>query len=160
MTPKTHHQTNPSRNEARIFRAVVFIALLAFGVFVAFDGQRFYARYTSRCVGDPDRAECNSRFGAKPKPQPELGIALDHDRGKWAIQLAALDENTANETASRLREAGANPRLIKTTLWTRESSYYLQLGRFKTQREAVDAGNQLKARGLLKSFAISTYRSK
>jgi hypothetical protein len=151
--------TDPWKDEGQIFRAVAVLALLIFGGFVFYDGPQFRARYLKRCEDTSDRPECAFLNASKPKPRPDLGIVMDQESGKWAIQLDAADEKTANENSARLWTAGANPRLIKITGHKKAVFYYLQLGRFKTRKEALDAGAQLRTKGLLESFAISEYRS-
>lgn len=155
---KAPAQSDPWKNEGQVFRAIAVVVLLSFGGFVAYDGRQFYARYIKRCEGAADRPECKFSNISKPKPRPDLGIVLDQAGGKWAIQLEATDEKTARENSTRLWEAGAEPRLIKINGRRKVAFYYLQLGRFKTQKEALDAGAQLRTRGLLQSFTVSGHK--
>lgn len=150
---------DPWKDEGQIFRAVGVIVLLVFGFFAFYDGRHFHARYIARCEQDSNRPECSYLTAAKPKPRPDLGIVMDQESGKWAIQLEAADEKTANENSARLWAAGANPRLIKTTGRKKAVFYFLQLGKFKTRKEALDAGAQLRTKGLLQSFVITGYRA-
>ncbi|HXD30143.1 MAG TPA: SPOR domain-containing protein [Pyrinomonadaceae bacterium] len=150
---------DPWKDEGQIFRAVAVLALLFFGGFVFYDGPQFHAKYLKRCADSYDRPECAFLDAPKPKLRPDLGIVMDHESGKWAIQLDAADEKTANENSARLWAAGANPRLIKIIGRKKAVFYYLQLGRFKTRKDALDAGAQLRTKGLLQSFALSEYRS-
>jgi cell division protein FtsN len=149
---------DPWKDEGQIFRAVGLLVLLVFGGFAVYDGRQFHARYIARCEQDSNRPECSYLISAKPKPRPDLGIVMDQESGKWAIQLEAADEKTANENAARLWAAGANPRLIKVTGRKKAIFYFLQLGRFKTRKDALDAGAQLRTKGLLQNFVISDYR--
>ena len=142
-----------------MFRAVGFVVLLIFSGFVLYDVRIFYNKHVTRCRQAPGLPECRFLNIAKPKPTPELGIVLDQGTGKWAIQLEAMDEGTANTNLQRLGEAGATARLIKTTGRKKRALYYLQLGRFKTQKDANEAGRELKARGLVTSFIVTSYRS-
>ena len=159
MSTNTYSHTDPWREEQQVFRVVAIVVLLVFGGFVLYDGRRVYQRHLDRCLTSPELPECRFLRIAKPKPRPELGIVLDHDSGKWAIQLEAMDQKTVNENSSRLTQAGANSRVIKSISRKKTTFYYLQLGRFKTQKEAVEAGNQLKARDFVKSFTVGPYRS-
>lgn len=140
------------------FRVVAALAVVLFGIFAAFDGQAYYARYFKRCEEAPDRPECAFLRINKPKPRPELGIAMDHDTGRWALQIEAGEEKSANETANRLWSAGANPRLIKAIGRNKTAFYYIQLGRFKSQKEALGAGSQLKTKGLLQDFVVAEFK--
>lgn len=156
---RTHEQGNPWRDESHVFRAVGVIVLLIFAGFVFYDGPRFYQKHVTRCQQAPDSPECSFVNIARPKPPPELGIVLDQGSGKWAIQLEMMDQQTANQNLLRLAEAGASARLIKTAGRKKKVFYYLQLGRFKTQKDALEAGRQLKARNLVTDFTVSSYRS-
>ncbi|MDX6498658.1 MAG: hypothetical protein QOG23_1918 [Blastocatellia bacterium] len=141
------------------FQVVTLLVLLLFGGFAVYDSRGFYARYLKRCEDMPNRPECSFLNAAKPKPRPDLGVVMDHGSGKWAIQLELVDEKTANENSARLWSAGAEPRLIRVIGRKKAVFYYIQLGRFKTRKDAVEAGAQLKTRGLLQSFAISEYQA-
>jgi len=140
------------------FRVVVALALLLFGSFAAYDGQVFYGHYLKRCEEAPTRPECAFLRLAKPKSRPELGITIDNESGRWALQIEAAEEKTANENANRLWSSGANPRLIKVIGRNKTAFYYIQLGRFKSQKEAFGAGSQLKARGLLQDFVVAEFK--
>ena len=160
VSPKPEARAaDPWKHEGQIFRSVGLIVLLVFGGFAFYDGRQFHARYIARCEQDSNRPECSYLTAAKPKPSPELGIVMDQENGKWAIQLEAADEKTANENVARLWAAGANPRLIKVTGRKKAFFYFLQLGRFKTRKDALDAGAQLRTKGLLQNFVISDYRA-
>jgi hypothetical protein len=142
----------------RRFRVVAALAVVLFSIFAAFDGQAYYARYLKRCEEAPDRPECAFLNVSKPKSRPELGIAMDHATGRWALQIEAGEEKSASETANRLWSAGASPRLIKVIGRNKTAFYYIQLGRFKSQKEAFGAGSQLKARGLLQDFVVAEFK--
>lgn len=156
---KTYERGNPWRDEGQAFRAASFIVLLLFSGFVFYDARNFYQAHVVRCRQEPDRSECRFLNVSGPKPTPELGIVLDQGTGKWAIQLEAMDKETANAHLLRLGDAGATARLIKITGRKKRVFYSLQLGRFKTQKDALDAGGQLKARGLVTNFSVNSYRS-
>lgn len=148
---------DPWRDEGQIFRAVGVVVLIIFVGFVVYDGRQSYVRYMKRCVQTPERPDCKFSRVAKPMPTPEPWI-LDQGSGKWAIQLEAMDEKTANDNVRRLKEAGVTPRVIKINGRKRVVLHYLQLGRFKTQKAARETAGQLRAKGLLKSFTVSPYR--
>lgn len=155
---QTYEQGNPWRDEGRVFRGVGIVVLLIFAGFVLFDGPRFYSKHVVRCRETPSRPECRSLNISNPKPATDLGIVLDQGTGKWAIQLEPMDQQTANQNILRLSEAGATARLIKTTGRKKKVFYYVQLGRFKTQKDANEAGRQLNARGLVNTFTVASYR--
>ena len=157
-TNQTYEQGNPWRDEGKVFRGVGVVVLVIFAGFVVFDGPRFYHKHVARCRETPSRPECSSLNIDGPKPVPNLGIVLDQGTGKWAIQLEPMDQQTATQNIIRLNEAGATARLIKTTGRKKRVFYYVQLGRFKTQKDANEAGRQLNARGLLSTFTVSSYR--
>jgi hypothetical protein len=155
---KIYEQGNPWRDEGQVFRAVGVFVLLIFGSFVVYDARTFYQKHLTRCRLSPALSECKFLNIAKPT-SPELGIVLDQGTGNWAIQLEAMDEGTANTNLRRLGEAGATARLIKTIGRKKRAFYYLQLGRFKTQKDANEAGRELKTRGLVTGFTVTSYRS-
>ncbi len=159
MSKEAYEQGNPWRDERQVFRGVIVIVLIIFGAFVTYDARLFYNKHVNRCSQSPDLPECSFLRVATTKPTPELGIVLDQGTGKWAIQLEAMDQQTANSTLARLTQAGASARLITTTGRKKRVFYYLQLGRFKTQKDANEAGRQLKDRGLVNGFTVSSYRS-
>jgi cell division septation protein DedD len=155
---KTNERGDPWRNEGQVFRGAGVIVLIIFSCFVVYDARSFYRKLISRCGQEPNSPECSFLNVSRPKPPPELGIVLDQGTGKWAIQLEAMDQQSANTNLQRLGEAGATARLIKTTDRRKRSIYFLQLGRFKTQKDANEVGRQLKARGLVANFTVSSYR--
>lgn len=150
--------TDPWQNVGQRFQIVAVLTLLLFGGFAIYDSREFHARYLKRCEESPNRPECTLLNSGKPKPRPDLGIVMDHESGRWALQLEATDEKTASENSARLWSAGANPRLIKIIGRSKVVLYYIQLGRFKTQKEAFGASSQLKAKGLPLNFVIAEYR--
>jgi len=154
-----YQQRSPWRDEAQVFRAAGVIVLLIFGVFVFYDRERFHQKHILRCRNAPELPECGFFNIPKPMPPPELGIVLDQGAGNWAIQLEPIDHEAVNKKLRRLAEAGASARLIKTTGRKKRVFYYVQLGKFKTQKDANEAGRQLKTRGLVTSFSVTSYRS-
>lgn len=156
---ETGKQGDPWRDENQVFRAAGVIVLLIFSGFVFYDARIFYQKHVTRCRQAPELPECSFLNVSRPQPTPELGVVLDHGSGRWAIQLEAMNQEAATQTLSRLADGGASARLIKTTRRKKKAIYYLQLGRFKTQKDALDAGRQLKARGLLTDFIVTSYRS-
>ncbi len=156
---QTYEQGNPWRNEGQVFRGVGVIVFLIFSGFVIYDGKHFYEKHVARCSNAPDLPECSFLNPPRPSRVPELGIVLDQGTGKWSIQLEAMDQETANQNLQRLSEAGATARLIRNIGRKKKAFYYLQLGRFKTQKDANEAGRQLRDRGLVTSFTVSAYRS-
>jgi len=156
---KTYEQGNPWRNEGQVFRGVAVVVLLIFSGFVLFDVRIFYEKHVTRCRQTPGLPECKFLNIPQPTSSPELGIVLDYLTGRWAIQLEAMDQENANNTLSLLTKAGATARIIKTTGRKKSVFYNVQLGRFKTQKDANEAGRQLKARGLVTSFTVASYHS-
>lgn len=150
---------DPRKDTSKRFQIVAGLVFLLFGGLAIYDAGDFKAKYLKRCADDPNRPECAYLKVTKPNRRPDLGIVMDQGSGKWAIQLRYADEKTSNVYSARLQAAGANPRLIKIVGRKRAVSYYIQLGRFKTRKDALDVGAQLKTKGLLQDFAISEYRS-
>jgi hypothetical protein len=149
---------DPWEKTGHRFRAFALISLIGFGGFALYDSRAFYARYVQRCEIEPDRPECFYLNGTRPKRVPDLGIAMDNESGRWALQLEATDERTAEENAAQLRSIGANPRLVRTTGRAKTALYYIQLGRFKSQKDAFSANSQLKAKGVTLNFVVARYR--
>jgi hypothetical protein len=159
MSREAYEQGNPWRDESQVFRAVGVIILLVCGGLALYDGPRFYRKQLNRCRATPSLPECGFlNIPERPAP-PQLGIVLDQGSGKWAIQLAAMDQQTANNTLTRLTAAGATARLIKNTGRRNTSVYFIQLGRFKTQKDARDAARQLNSRGLVNEFIVTSYHA-
>lgn len=151
--------SDPWRNAGPRFQVVAVVTLLSFTIFAFYDSRTFHARYLTRCERDGSRPECSFLNLSKPKSRPDLGIAMDGDSGRWALQLEATEELKAKETAARLWDIGANPRLVKMAGRTKVPSYYVQLGRFRTQKDAFAANAQLKAKGVSFNLVVAEYRS-
>lgn len=156
MSTGYQSQSDPWRDEGQKFRAVAVIVLLIFAGFIFYDGKQSYLRYIKRCVEDSQRPDC-ALWGAKPTPTPDAWAFLEHANGKWAIQLEVMKVETANENSNRLMQAGIKSRLIRFT-WGKKHLNNLQIGRFLTKKDAVAAGNQLKEKGFLQSFTVSSYQ--
>jgi len=140
------------------FRTVALLSLITFGLFAFYDSRAFYGRYLNRCEIAPTHPECSYLPVPKTKPVPNLGINIDNQTGRWALQLEATDEHTANDNSAHLRNLGANPRLIKMPR-AKGTLYYIQLGRFKTQKDAFSANAQLRAKGITLNFVVAEYRA-
>ena len=150
---------DPWEKTGHRFRAIAFMAMIGFGIFAFFDSRAYYARYLNRCEVTPDSSECFYLNATRLKLPPDLGIAMDNESGRWALQLEATDEPTANENATHLRNIGANPRLVRTAGRAKTTLYYIQLGRFKNQKDAFGANSQLKAKGVTLNFVVAQYRA-
>lgn len=161
MSSALKAQEDPVKKRKEIaqrLKVVTLFVLLISGGFAVYDSRAFYSGYLKRCEETPDRPECAFVKPSKPAPRPNLGILMDYANGKWAIQLERVDLKTANENSARLTAAGAEPRLIKVIGRKKAVYYCIQLGRFRTKKDAADAGNQLKIKGLVPSFVISEYQ--
>jgi hypothetical protein len=157
MSTDYQNQSDPWRNEGPKFRAVAVVVLLIFSGFVFYDGKQSYTRYLKRCVDDSERPDC-ALWAGKPKPAPDQWAFLEQENGKWAIQLAPVNAEAANENLNRLMQAGIKPRLFIFPWGTKTTLKYLQIGRFVNKKDALAAGNQLKEKGFLQNFSVSTYK--
>lgn len=154
---ETENLPDPWHATGQRFRILVVLAMLAFVGFAFYDGQQFHARYFRRCEEAPDRSECRYLGISRPKNRANLGIIIDNDSGKWALQIAVKDEKTADERASQLWDAGANPRIIRVS-GRKRYFYYLQLGRFKSQKDALRACAQLSAKRLFEGCVVAEFK--
>jgi hypothetical protein len=157
MSTDYENQSDPWRDDAQKFRAVAVIVLLIFAGFIFYDGKQSYSRYLKRCVEDSERLDCAFWTG-KAKSTPDQWAFLEQGNGKWAIQLELMKAETANENLNRLLQTGIKPRLFTLPWGTKTTLKYLQIGRFPSKKDALAAGNQLKEKGFLQNFTVTTYR--
>jgi hypothetical protein len=161
MMNPTQHQTvsDPWRDKGERFRLISALAFLACFVFAAYDGGTFYARYLKQCSEEPWRAECRPLNPVKEVRPPDLGITMDYEKGKWALNVGQRqEEGQANDLASRLRSYGVEPRLIKVLGKGGAAQYQLQVGRFPNRKVAAEAGAQLQSKGVIQDFRPDAFQ--
>lgn len=93
----------------------------------------------------------------KPAPQTEQPVAATPNNGNLTIQVASFnDQAQANERVNWLRSKGAEARTVKVEIPNKGTWYRVQIGGFKTREEASGYANQLKSKGVLQDFIVTT----
>lgn len=151
--------SDPWRDKGERFWLIGALAFLAFFIFAIYDGKGFHARYLQLCTEQPTSRECKPLNLVREERPPELGITLDHGKGKWAIGIGSRQEEAvANELATRLRSFGIEPRVNKLPGRGKKSWYQVQVGRFLTRKDVSDTGRQLREKGIIQDFSLIEYR--
>jgi hypothetical protein len=161
MNP-TQQQTvdDPWKGKGAQFWLIAVLASLAGLMFAAYDGGTFYERYMRLCSEEPGRAECRPLNLVKEVRPPDLGITLDYEKGRWALNVGGRQEGgAANDLASRLRSYGIEPRVIKISGKGKTTRYQVQIGRFLSRKDAAEAGTQLQAKGIIQDFRPDAFQT-
>lgn len=161
MMHPTQQQTvdDPWRGKGAQFWLIAVLASLACLMFAAYDGGAFYERYMKLCLAEPARAECRPLNLVKAVRPPDLGIILDYEKGRWALNIGGRqEEGPANDIASHLRSYGIKPRVIKFFGKGKTAWYQVQVGRFPSMKGAAQAGAQLQAKGVIKDFKPDVFQ--
>lgn len=151
---------DPWRGKGTQFWLIAVLASLACLMFAAYDGGAFHERYMKLCSEEPGRAECRPLNLVKEVRPPDLGITLDYEKGRWALNVGRQqEERLANDLVSRLRSYGVEPRIIKISGKGKTTRYQVQIGRFPNRKGAADAGAQLQAKGVIQDFRPDTFQA-
>lgn len=88
---------------------------------------------------------------------PAASIASAPQNGTLTIQVASFtDQAQANDRVSRLRAQGVDARFVKAEIQGKGTWYRVQIGGFKTREQALGYANQLKSKGVLQDFIVTT----
>jgi len=73
------------------------------------------------------------------------------------IQVASFnDQAQANERVSWFRSKGVEARSVKVDIPGKGTWHRIQIGGFKSREEASNHANQLKSKGILQDFIVTT----
>lgn len=93
----------------------------------------------------------------KPAPVTEQPALTTPNNGNLTIQVASFnDQAQANERVTWLRSKGAEARAVKVEIPGKGTWYRVQIGGFKSREEAGSFANQLRSKGILQDFIITT----
>lgn len=95
---------------------------------------------------------------SSPKPAPVTEApAAAPKQGNLTIQVASFnDQAQANERVSWFRSKGVEARIVKVDIPGKGTWHRLQIGGFKSREDAGSYANQLKSKGILQDFIITT----
>jgi hypothetical protein len=162
MMNPTHTQAgaDPWWDKADRFWLITALLSLVALTFAAYDGRAFYDRYMRLCSEEPGRAECRPLNLVKQERPPDLGITLEYEKGKWALDVGPRQEEAAaNNLASRLRAYSIEPRVIRVSGKGKNARYQVQVGRFPTRKVANEAGAELQKRAIVQEFRLNNYQA-
>lgn len=93
----------------------------------------------------------------KPAPQTEQPAPTTPNNGNLTIQVASFnDQAQANDRVAWLRSKGAEARAVKVDIAGKGTWYRVQIGGFKSREEANSYASQLKSKGVLQDFIVTT----
>ncbi len=99
-----------------------------------------------------------SGHSSSPKPAPQAEAPTNTpSQGNLTIQVASFnDQGQANERVSWFRSKGVEARSIKVDIPGKGTWHRVQIGGFKSREEASNYASQLKSKGILQDFIITT----
>ncbi|MBS1788505.1 MAG: SPOR domain-containing protein [Acidobacteria bacterium] len=99
-----------------------------------------------------------SGHSSSPKPAPQTeALPTTPSQGNLTIQIASFnDPAQANERVSWFRSKGVEARSVKVDIPGKGTWHRVQIGGFKSREEASSYASQLKAKGILQDFIITT----
>lgn len=93
----------------------------------------------------------------KPATQPETPVTNTPNQGNLTIQVASFnDQGQANERVSWFRSKGVEARSVKVDIPGKGTWHRVQIGGFKSREEASGYANQLKSKGILQDYIVTT----
>lgn len=93
----------------------------------------------------------------KPAPTPGPPAVKTPSGGNLTIQIGSFnDQGQANARAAKLKDAGAEARVVKAEIPGKGTWYRVQVGGFKSREEAQSYGNQLRGKGAVQDFIVTT----
>ncbi len=91
------------------------------------------------------------------KPAPPAVAPPAPTKGNLTIQVASFnDQAQANDRVARLRAAGVDARVVRADIPGKGLWYRVQIGGFGTREEAMSYGNQLRSKGAVQDFIVTT----
>jgi cell division protein FtsN len=89
-----------------------------------------------------------------PRPAPPTSTP---NKGNMTIQVASFnDQSQANDRAARLKSAGVDARVVRAEIQGKGTWYRVQIGGFGNREEATSYGNQLRAKGAVQDFIVTS----
>lgn len=102
----------------------------------------------------PVPADASER--AQPPTPPALIVETPHD-GNLTLQIGSFpDQDQATARVAKLQQAGAVARVVKAELPGKGTWYRVQVGGFRSHAKAQDFGNQLRSKGAVQDFIVTT----
>lgn len=97
-----------------------------------------------------------SGHSSSPKPPP-TEAPVTPNQGNLTIQVASFNDQTqANDRINSFRSKGVEARIVRVDIPNKGTWYRVQIGGFKSREEAASHANQLKSKGILQDFIITT----
>jgi cell division septation protein DedD len=93
-----------------------------------------------------------------PKPAPTVSAPAikTPSGGNLTLQIGSFpDQGSANARATKLKESGADARVVKAEIPGKGTWYRVQVGGFGSRSEAQNFGNQLRSKGAVQDFIIT-----
>lgn len=99
-----------------------------------------------------------SGHSSSPKPAPQTEApTTTPTQGNLTIQVASFnDQGQANERVSWFRSKDVEARSVRVDIPGRGTWHRVQIGGFKSREEAGSYASQLKSKGILQDFIITT----
>lgn len=92
----------------------------------------------------------------KPAPPTKQSVPAAPGKGSLTIQVASFsDKAQADERVARLRQFNAEARVVQAEV-NGKTWYRVQIGGFKSREEAANQASQLKGKGAIQDFIITT----
>jgi len=93
------------------------------------------------------------------KPAPVAAPKSPSASGPWTIQVAAYaDEAQANARRAALQSRGMSARVVRAELPGKGTWYRVQVGDFPTREAGMVYGRELRAKGVVSDFLVSSTR--
>jgi tetratricopeptide (TPR) repeat protein len=105
-----------------------------------------------------DKTEAVEKAGKEDKPiSTEGSPSTQNGKGKYAIQIGASpDKVGAENLLNQLRNVGIECYIVQANLSGKGTFYRVRTGRFERQEEAKKAALEMKSKGLIKDFFITS----
>lgn len=88
------------------------------------------------------------------KPVPTVSVP---NRGNLTLQVASYnDQSQANDRVARLKSAGVDASVVRAEIPGKGTWYRVQIGRFASREDAGSFGSQLRSRGVVQDFIVTT----
>ncbi len=98
-----------------------------------------------------------SGHSSSPKPAPTAEPVAAPKQGNLTIQVASFnDQAQANERVNSLRSKGEDARSVKVEIPGKGTWYRVQIGGFKSREDATSHAGQLKSKGILQDYIVTT----
>jgi cell division protein FtsN len=95
-----------------------------------------------------------------PSQTPKLttpSLPTTPNRGNLTIQIGSFkDQAEADGRAAKLKSQGVDARVVRADIPGKGTWYRVQVGGFASREEASSYGNQLRSKGLVQDFIVTT----